>query len=136
MQGGRTGQGYEYQRPLLFVIGRRLPHSLTDAGVLVNVSLTPELERFVIAKVKSGLYGSSSEVIRASLRLLQQWEKGQAARLEGLRRNVGVGIDQADRGKVLDGDEVFDELLKGRSAKRTVGGPAKHAAPRQRNAVI
>jgi antitoxin ParD1/3/4 len=83
----------------------------------MNVSLTPELERLVAAKVKSGLYGSSSEVIRAALRLLQHAEANQAAQLEALRRDVGIGIAQADRGDLVDGGDVFDELLKRRKAK-------------------
>ncbi len=33
----------------------------------MNVSLTPELEKFVDEKVKSGLYNSASEVVRESL---------------------------------------------------------------------
>lgn len=82
----------------------------------MNVSLTPELERLVAAKVKSGLYGSSSEVIRAALRLLQHAEADQAARLEALRRDVRVGIDQADRGELVDGHDVFDELFKRRGS--------------------
>jgi antitoxin ParD1/3/4 len=94
----------------------------------VNVSLTPELEWFVSAKVKSGTYGSSSEVIRAALRLLQRWEEGQAARLERLRRDVGIGIDQDDRDERLDGDEVFDELLNRRSAQRADTRPGKHSS--------
>jgi antitoxin ParD1/3/4 len=36
----------------------------------LNVSLTPELEKFVNQKVKSGMYHSASEVIRDGLRLL------------------------------------------------------------------
>lgn len=36
----------------------------------MNVSLTPDLERFVRDKVASGLYNSSSEVVREALRLL------------------------------------------------------------------
>jgi antitoxin ParD1/3/4 len=36
----------------------------------MNISLTPELERFVHDKVDSGMYTSASEVIRESLRLL------------------------------------------------------------------
>src|ERR1700677_4269551 len=36
----------------------------------MNVSLTPELEKFVAQKVESGLYRSASEVIREGLRLL------------------------------------------------------------------
>lgn len=36
----------------------------------MNVSLTPDLERFVREKVDSGLYNSASEVVREALRLL------------------------------------------------------------------
>jgi len=35
----------------------------------MNISLTPELERLVNEKVKSGRYASASEVIREGLRL-------------------------------------------------------------------
>lgn len=38
--------------------------------VALNVSLTQELAEFVRSEVASGQYGSASEVIRASLRLL------------------------------------------------------------------
>jgi antitoxin ParD1/3/4 len=40
----------------------------------LNVSLTPELVAFIAAQVGSGRYGSASEVVRASLRLLEQSE--------------------------------------------------------------
>jgi antitoxin ParD1/3/4 len=40
----------------------------------LNVSLTPELTGYVAAQVASGRYRSASEVIRASLRLLQRDE--------------------------------------------------------------
>lgn len=33
----------------------------------MNISLTPELEKFVNAKVKSGRYNSASEVVREAL---------------------------------------------------------------------
>lgn len=36
----------------------------------MNVSLTPELEKMIREKVSSGLYNSSSEVVREALRLL------------------------------------------------------------------
>ncbi len=35
----------------------------------MTVSLTPELEQFVSAKVGSGRYNSASEVVREALRL-------------------------------------------------------------------
>ena len=40
----------------------------------LNVSLTPELERFITNRVASGRYQSASEVVRAGLRLLEQAE--------------------------------------------------------------
>ena len=40
----------------------------------LNVSLTPELERFITDRVASGRYQTASEVVRAALRLLEQSE--------------------------------------------------------------
>lgn len=46
-----------------------------------NVSISKELERFVVDLVRSGRYGSASEVVRAALRMLQaQEEPGPAAK--------------------------------------------------------
>jgi antitoxin ParD1/3/4 len=42
--------------------------------VAMNVSLTVELASFVAEKVASGRYGSASEVVRTSLRLLEERE--------------------------------------------------------------
>ena len=41
----------------------------------LNVSLTPELVAFVAAQVRSGRYGSASEVVRTGLRLLEEKER-------------------------------------------------------------
>ena len=40
----------------------------------MNVSLTPELEKYVRRKVASGLYNNASELIREALRLLVERE--------------------------------------------------------------
>lgn len=66
----------------------------------MNVSLPPELEKLVREKVESGLYLSASEVVREALRLLEERDKLQALKLEEPRREIQVGIDQADRGEV------------------------------------
>lgn len=65
----------------------------------MNVSLTPELEKMVGEKVKSGLYNSASEVVRHALRLLREQDDLRAARLEELRRDVAVGAAQLERGE-------------------------------------
>jgi antitoxin ParD1/3/4 len=66
----------------------------------MNVSLTPELEQYVSGKVQSGLYHSASEVIREGLRLLKEKDDVRQRKLEELRREIQIGIDQADRGQV------------------------------------
>ena len=74
----------------------------------MNVSLTPELERFIREKVDSGRYHSSSEVVREALRLLEERERLRELRIEELRREIQKGIDS---GEPVDGEAVFDRLL-------------------------
>lgn len=45
-----------------------------------NISLTPELKAFIENRVRSGLYGNSSDVIRAGLRALVREELGPSLR--------------------------------------------------------
>lgn len=76
----------------------------------MNVSLSPELELLIEQKVKSGMYNSASEVIRAGLRLLQEQDELKQVRLHELKLEVRKGLAQINRGEVVDGDEVFREL--------------------------
>jgi len=82
----------------------------------MDVSLTPELEKLVNSQVESGKYGSASEVINEALRLLQEHEKSREARLEALRLEIAKAIDQADRGELIPGDQVFDRLREKNNA--------------------
>lgn len=79
-------------------------------SLVMNVSLTPELEQFVQEKVKSGRYLSASEVVREALRLLEDRDHIQQIKLETLRKEIRVGVEQIERGDVVDGDAVFAEL--------------------------
>lgn len=69
----------------------------------INVSLTPQLDDYIRAKVATGDFASASEVVRAGLRGMRQAEE----RLEELR----VLIREADEsGPAVPADEVFDRL--------------------------
>ena len=74
----------------------------------MNISLTPQLQRLVEDKVASGLYHSASEVIREGLRLLQERDQLRQVRLEELRQQIQVGLDELDQGLVapLDTDSI------------------------------
>jgi antitoxin ParD1/3/4 len=62
----------------------------------MNVSLTPKLEGYVKAKVKSGDYNNASEVIREALRLLQQEEAIREGKMARLRKALQAGLDSPD----------------------------------------
>jgi antitoxin ParD1/3/4 len=62
----------------------------------MNVSLTPELEKYVQEKVSSGLYYSASEVIREGLRLLKEREQLQQIRFQELRQDIQAGLDSGE----------------------------------------
>lgn len=70
----------------------------------MNVSLTDELEAMVQDKVRSGMYNSASEVIREGLRLLKEHDQIRQMQLEELRKEVAIGVDQLDRGQVVQYD--------------------------------
>lgn len=76
----------------------------------VNISLTPELGEFLQDRVKSGRYQTTSEVVREALRLLERQERERDLAFEGLKAKLERGAAQAERGELLDGDEVFGEL--------------------------
>ncbi len=76
----------------------------------MHVSLTPHLEELVRDKVKSGLYNSASEVVREALRLMEDRDRIRELRLEDLRKEIQIGIDQIERGEVAPGEEVFRQL--------------------------
>ena len=81
----------------------------------MNVSLTPELEKFVGGKVESGLYNNASEVVREGLRLLKEHDE---IRLKW-REQIERGWLQAQRGELVDGNEVLDRLDTRLKARRT-----------------
>lgn len=86
----------------------------------MNVSLTPELEEFVAIKVKTGLYNSASEVVREGLRLIHEQDQLRAIKLEELRKEIQVGIDQLDRGEGVEYQSATElvEDIKARGRKR------------------
>lgn len=81
----------------------------------MNVSLTPELEKFVGRKVESGLYNNASEVVREGLRLLKEHDE---IRLKW-REQIERGWLQAQRGELVDGHEVFARLDTRLKSRRT-----------------
>jgi antitoxin ParD1/3/4 len=82
----------------------------------MTISLTPELDAYVRQEVESGRYASSSEVIRAGLRLLQDLGRDQQAKRDALR--VWVAEALSDGEPSLSETEVMERVR----ARLTRGG--------------
>lgn len=80
----------------------------------MNVSLTPELEQFIRQKVDSGLYNSSSEVVREALRLLEEQDRLKEWKLGELRKAIQEGLDSLERGEGVPFD-AEDVIRRGRA---------------------
>jgi len=65
----------------------------------MHVSLTPELESRVRAKVDSGLYNNASEVVREALRFMDSHEQWiHEIKMAQLREQLQLGTNQLDQG--------------------------------------
>jgi len=81
----------------------------------MHVSLTAELESRVKAKVASGLYNNSSEVIREALRFMDTHEDWiHEIKVARLREQLKVATDQLDSGKglLVESKSALDSIFE------------------------
>ncbi len=86
-----------------------------------NINLTDHYDEFVSEQVGSGRFKNASEVMRAGLRLLEQRNREDAAKLKALRKLATEGFEALDRGAAveLDGDALGGYIARlGRRASR------------------
>lgn len=77
----------------------------------MNVSLTSELERFVEDRVKSGAFASSSEVVRAGLRLLAERETA-FGKVKALLLEADNDMEAKNFKRFENTDQIFDEVKR------------------------
>ncbi len=71
-----------------------------------NVSLSPALEQFARDCVAEGRYNNVSEVVRAALRLLQEYEEERRRFV----RSLDEALAEADRNGTFTVEEVGAEM--------------------------
>jgi antitoxin ParD1/3/4 len=67
-----------------------------------NVVLTDHHQDMIERLVKSGRYQNASEVLREGLRLVEQREELEAAKLQALRDAASIGFSDLDEGRFSD----------------------------------
>jgi antitoxin ParD1/3/4 len=79
-------------------------------AVTKNISLTPELDRFIDDRVDSGLYESASEVVREGLRLLRHREDLQKKQVERAHAKIEKGWQESERDEVITDTEAREHF--------------------------
>jgi antitoxin ParD1/3/4 len=82
-----------------------------------SYTLGKHFERFINGLLKSGRYASASEVVRDSLRLLEQREKLRETKLQALRREIAAGLESGP-GEPLHMDTIKADARRQRNASR------------------
>lgn len=79
-----------------------------------NVNLTDHFDRFIESGVESGRFSNASEVVREGLRLLEQREQEDKAKLKWLRAAVKEGIGDIERGHytALRSHEEIEDFMR------------------------
>jgi putative addiction module CopG family antidote len=87
----------------------------------MNVTLTPEMDRWLREKTASGFYPSSDEVVREALRLLRGFESVRERRPATLQADVQRGLEGLAGGRSVEWtDAVTEEVLQSGRGRRAV----------------
>jgi antitoxin ParD1/3/4 len=78
----------------------------------MSINLPADVEAIVNLHVSEGEFGSATEVVAAAVRLFDSRKREKQRQIDKLRALLKEAVEQADRGELLDGDEVFDEILR------------------------
>lgn len=80
-----------------------------------NVNLTDHFDQFIDATIASGRFSNASEIVREALRLLEQREREDEAKLKWLQGAAKEGFDAIEQGDYvsLDSREALNAFLKG-----------------------
>jgi antitoxin ParD1/3/4 len=86
----------------------------------MNVSLTPELEKFVAVKVDSGRYTSASEVVREALRLLEESDRSRSAQIAAFNKELGHRLASLDHAEHVDPASARRRMQSKSQARRKI----------------
>jgi antitoxin ParD1/3/4 len=83
----------------------------------MNISVSPELEKWINDKVASGEYATTGELVWHALNLLRDQEKSHEQLVQEFNEDLQRRLDAIDRGEYVTAEEVERHFLE-RSAQR------------------
>ena len=78
----------------------------------MDYKLPDDLQTFADKMISSGKYRNIHELILHAVYLHRDREQSRREKHDALKQDIQVGIDQLNRDEGIDGEVVFDRLLK------------------------
>jgi antitoxin ParD1/3/4 len=78
----------------------------------MSISLNPDQERLIEAKLQSGKYRSAEEVIELALRLLDEYDRADAEWVEEVREKIDAAIVASTHTPPIDGETFVNQILE------------------------
>jgi len=88
----------------------------------MSISLTPDQERFIQAKLQIGKYRSAEEILELALRLLDEYEQSEGDWVEDVRQKINAAIEASKHTPPVDGETFVNEIVE--RFQQALGNPS------------
>ncbi len=78
----------------------------------MSISLNPDQERLIEAKLQSGKYRSAEEVIELAFRLLDEYDRADAEWVEEVREKIDAAMIASTHTPPIDGEAFVNQILE------------------------
>ncbi|MBD2776547.1 ribbon-helix-helix domain-containing protein [Iningainema tapete] len=78
----------------------------------MSITLTPQQEKFIQAKLLSGKYHNAEEVLELAFRLLDEYEQADADWINSVREKIDAAVAISEHTPPIDGKTFVNQILK------------------------
>ena len=80
----------------------------------MNISLTPDSEQYLRDQLAAGKFPSADAAVSEALCRMREYDR----RMDELRREIAIGIDQADQGLAADFNEATLDRVRAKARQQ------------------
>lgn len=77
----------------------------------MNISLTPEQEKQIETKLRSGKYRDVNDILATALQLLDEYERSNAEWVEDVRTKIDAAISASEDTPPIDGENFVKQIV-------------------------
>jgi antitoxin ParD1/3/4 len=78
----------------------------------MNISLTPEQESLIRAKIATGKYQSPQQLFEVALQLLEEYERAENEWVLSVREKIQAAIEMSEKEPPIDGENFVSGILE------------------------